>query len=82
LDVAGVFIYIGLRPNAAFLAGRIAIDEAGRIPTDERKRTALAGIAAAGSVRAGWPGRAVAAAGEGAAAAIAIDRYLAGENWS
>ena len=34
---------------------------------------------AAGAVRAGWPGRAALSAGEGAAAAIAIDRYLCDE---
>jgi thioredoxin reductase (NADPH) len=81
LDVAGVFVYIGLKANTAFLAGRIALDETGCIPTDERLRTVLPGVAAAGSVRAGWPGRAVAAAGEGAGAAVAVARYLAGEAW-
>jgi thioredoxin reductase (NADPH) len=71
LEAAGVFVYIGLQPNTAFLNGRLILDPAGRIPTDGSMRTALPGVFAAGSVRAGWAGRAVASAGEGAAAALA-----------
>ena len=41
----------------------------------------LAGICAAGAVRAGWLGRAAISAGEGAAAAIAVDRYLRTSDW-
>jgi thioredoxin reductase (NADPH) len=82
LEVAGVFAYIGLTPNSAFIAGQIALDPDGRIPTDSAMRTALKGVCAAGAVRAGWPGRAAAAAGDGAAAAIAIDRYLSDDAWS
>lgn len=81
LEVAGVFAYIGLAPNSAFLGGQIALDPDARIPTDSAMRTALKGVCAAGAVRAGWPGRAAAAAGDGAAAAIAIDRYLSNDAW-
>jgi thioredoxin reductase (NADPH) len=73
----GVFIYVGLAPNTAFLNGKLVLDSNGRIPTDSEMRTALAGVFAAGSVRTGWPGRAVAAAGDGTAAAIAAHDYLA-----
>jgi len=82
LNVAGVFIYVGLNPNTAFLGGLFALDDTGRIPTDTMTRTGLAGICAAGAVRSGWPGRAAASAGEGAAAAIAIDRYLRQNHWT
>ena len=71
LEVAGVFVYIGLQPNTAFLNGRLALDADGRIPTDSAMRTALPGVFAAGSVRSGWAGRAAASAGDGATAAIA-----------
>ena len=81
LDVAGVFAYIGLVPNSAFVAGQITLDPDARIPTDSAMRTALKGVCAAGAVRAGWSGRAAAAAGDGAAAAIAIDRYLSDDEW-
>ena len=70
VEAAGVFIYIGFQPNTAFVTGRLKLDPAGRIPTDAAMRTELPGVFAAGSVRAGWPGRAAASAGDGATAAI------------
>jgi thioredoxin reductase (NADPH) len=57
------------------------LDPDARIPTDSAMRTALKGVCAAGAVRAGWPGRAATAAGDGAAAAIAIDHYLSNDAW-
>ncbi|MGP0092546.1 MAG: NAD(P)/FAD-dependent oxidoreductase [Xanthobacteraceae bacterium] len=81
LEVAAVFIYVGLNPNTAFLGGLFALDDTGGIPTDISTRTALTGICAAGAVRSGWPGRAAASAGEGATAAIAIERYLRQDDW-
>jgi len=81
LDLAGVFVYVGLRANTAFLNGGIALDAAGKIPTDGAMRTALTGVCAAGAVRSGWLGRAAISAGDGATAAIAIDRYLSDDRW-
>lgn len=78
VDAAAVFTYIGLRPNTAFLHGQVPLDGAARIPTDGTMATARPGIFAAGLARAGSPGRAIASAGEGAAAAAAADRYLRG----
>jgi len=78
LEVAGVFVYIGLKPNTAFLDGWLALDDAGRIPTDAAMRTKIPGVFAAGSVRSHWAGRAVASAGEGATAAVAAAGGLHG----
>ncbi len=78
LPVEGFFAYVGLRPNTEFLRDRLKLDGAGRILTDANLRASLAGVFAAGSVRSGAAIRAAAAAGEGAAAAIAADRHLAG----
>jgi thioredoxin reductase (NADPH) len=80
IAAAGVFVYVGLEPNGA-LAPASVRDNAGAILTDASMRTTLPGLAAAGAARAGWPGRAAAAAGEGAAAAIAIDRWLCDKHW-
>jgi thioredoxin reductase (NADPH) len=76
VQVAAVFVYIGLAPNSGFLNGRAALDADGRIVTDASMSASQPGLFAAGSVRAGWPGRAAASAGEGVAAAVAADRYL------
>jgi len=80
MDVAAAFTYIGLQPNTTFLQDRMQLDAAGRIPTDGAMATATRGIFAAGLARAGSPGRAVASAGEGAAAALAAHEFLRGED--
>jgi thioredoxin reductase (NADPH) len=81
LEVAALFVYIGLQPNTAFLNGQIRLDPSGRIPVDGRMRTELRGVFAAGIARSGSAGRAAASAGDGTAAAIAADQYLAGGDW-
>jgi thioredoxin reductase (NADPH) len=81
LEVAALFVYIGLQPATAFLQGRLKLDPAGRIMTDNEMRTELPGIFTAGIARSGSAGRAAASAGDGTAAAIAADRYLADGDW-
>ena len=72
----GVFVFIGLRPNAGFLPDEVDTDPQGFVRTDTTFATSMAGVYAAGDVRVGSTKQAVAAAGEGTAAAIAIRRYL------
>jgi thioredoxin reductase (NADPH) len=81
LEVAAVFVYIGLTPNTAFVRDQAVLDPTGRIVTDARMRTELPGVLAAGVVRVGSPGRAVGSAGEGAIAAVAAGRYLSDGEW-
>ena len=81
LAADAVFVYTGLQPNTAFLDGRIKLGSGGGIPTDEWMHTQLIGVCAAGTVRAGSACRAASSAGDGAAAAIAVDRYLTGGLW-
>ena len=78
---AAVFAYVGLRPNTSFLQNLLGLDPAGRIPTDALTRTELPGIFAAGTIRANSPCRAASAAGDGATAAVAVDRFLANGSW-
>jgi thioredoxin reductase (NADPH) len=81
LEVAAIFAYIGLQPNTAVLQDRLSLDRAGRILTDAWMRSELAGVCAAGTVRCQSPCRAVSAAGDGASAAVAVDRYLTSGSW-
>jgi thioredoxin reductase (NADPH) len=81
LEVDAVFAYVGLQPNTAVLQDRLRLDLAGQIPTDGWMRSELAGVCAAGTVRGRSPGRAVSAAGDGASAAVAVDRYLTDGSW-
>jgi thioredoxin reductase (NADPH) len=80
-ETSAVFVYVGLQPNTASVSGLTALDADGRIPVDAQMRTALPGVCAAGNIRSGSPCRAVSAAGDGANAAAAIDRYLADGRW-
>lgn len=81
VPLRGLFVYVGSEPNTAFLPPELARDTDGRIPTDARMRTQLPGLLAAGDVRSESVAQAVAAAGDGATAAITAHRYLAGEPW-
>jgi thioredoxin reductase (NADPH) len=73
-----VFVYIGMRPNTEFLLGIVDLDHTSRVRTDIQMCTSAAGIFAAGDVRADSASQAITAAGDGATAAMAVDRYLTG----
>jgi thioredoxin reductase (NADPH) len=76
LELAGLFVYVGLAPSTAWLDGALALETSGRIPVDVAMRSSRPGLFAAGTVRAGSAGRAAAAAGDGALAAVSADQYL------
>ena len=76
VELGGLFVYVGLVPNSGFLEGLLTLDADGRIPTDIWMRTELPGLFAAGDVRRDSASQAITAAGDGATAAIAADRYL------
>jgi thioredoxin reductase (NADPH) len=75
---AGVFVFVGLEPNTAFLRGVVALDPAGHIEVDALMRTSLAGVFAAGDIRTHSVAHLAASAGDGATAATAAWRYLRG----
>jgi thioredoxin reductase (NADPH) len=81
LELAAVFVYVGLEPATTFVKTCIKLDPSGRVPVDAQMRTELPGVFAAGIARSGSVGRAVASAGDGTIAAIAAERYLADGNW-
>ena len=78
--VRGVFVYVGLEPNTAFLRGVLALDATGHIETDISMCTSLAGVFAAGDIRRHSVAQLAAAAGDGATAAISAFRYLTSGN--
>ncbi len=81
LETAAVFPCAGLVPNTDLVRDLLALDASGRINVDPAMRTEARGVCAAGNVRQGSPHRAAGAMGDGAAAAIAIDHYLATAQW-
>jgi thioredoxin reductase (NADPH) len=76
LGVAGVFVSIGLKPNTAYLKGLLPLDADGHIITNDRLETEIAGIFAAGDVRHNSARQAIAAAGDGATAAIYAEKFI------
>ena len=72
----GVFVFIGLSPNSQLVRDLVDTDEAGFVLADTGMQTSVPGIFVAGDVRGGSTKQAASAAGEGAAAAIAIRRYV------
>jgi thioredoxin reductase (NADPH) len=80
-DCAAAFVFVGLVPSTSFIQDKSILDAAGHVLTDPTLRTALPGVLAAGTVRSGCLGRAAAASGDGAAAALAADRFLTDGQW-
>jgi thioredoxin reductase (NADPH) len=76
LDVAGVFIAVGLKPSTDYLKGVLPLDRDGYIITNDRMETKIPGIFAAGDLRQHSPRQAITAAGDGATAAVFAGRFL------
>lgn len=76
LEVAGIFISIGLKPNTDYLKGILPLDTAGHIITNDKMETEIPGIFAAGDVRSNSARQAITAAGDGATAAIYTEKFL------
>jgi thioredoxin reductase (NADPH) len=78
LEVSGVFIAVGLRPNTGYLEGALALSPEKAILVNSRMETDVPGVLAAGDIRAGSPRQVSAAVGDGAIAAISAENYLSG----
>lgn len=76
LGVSGVFVAVGLRPNTGYLKEMLKLDEGGFVQVNSQMETELAGIFAAGDIRAGSIQQVVSAAGDGATAAIVAERFI------
>lgn len=56
MPCAGVFAYIGLEPNTAFLPPSVERSEGGFVRTDDALQTTVPGVSAIGAVRSGYGG--------------------------
>ncbi|HAR40526.1 MAG TPA: thioredoxin-disulfide reductase [Coprothermobacter sp.] len=81
LQVQGVFVFAGMKPDTELFKGLVDMDEKGYIKTDEYMRTNVPGVFAAGDCRVKWLRQVVTAAADGAQAAVAAERYV-DENFS
>ena len=70
--VAGVFVQIGLVPNSSLFNDKLPLTKSGEIIVDERCRTSVKGVYAAGDVTSVPYKQIVVAMGEGAKAALSV----------
>lgn len=76
LELAGVFVQIGLVPNSQFMKDVVEMTQYGEIVVDEKCNTSEAGIFAAGDVTTVPYKQIVISMGEGAKASLAAFEYL------
>jgi alkyl hydroperoxide reductase subunit F len=76
IELAGVFIQIGLVPNTEFLKGTLELSRYGEIVIDAHCATSQPGIFAAGDATTVPYKQIIIAAGEGAKAALSAFDYL------
>jgi alkyl hydroperoxide reductase subunit F len=76
VELAGVFVQIGLVPNTDFLKGTVELNRYGEIIVDHRGATSLPGVYAAGDATTVPFKQIVIAAGDGAKAALAAFDHL------
>ncbi len=78
LPLSGLFIAIGVVPKAEFLTSVLELDDEGYIKAGEDCLTSMPGVFAAGDVRKKILKQVATAVGDGAVAAIMVERHLEG----
>ena len=76
LQVTGMFVFIGFRPNTGIIEGHVDHDEMGYLRTDANMQTSIPGLFAAGDLRAQLTRQVTTAVGDATTAAIAAEKYL------
>ena len=76
LNVSGLFIFVGFRPNTGIVADHVEHDEMGYIKTDQNMQTSIRGLFAAGDLRSQLTRQVTTAVGDATTAAIATEKYL------
>ena len=77
LETDGVFIFVGHLPNNELFHGKLELDEDGHLVTDSRMRTNIPGIFAAGEIMDKVFKQVATSVGQGCAAAMQAERWLA-----
>lgn len=76
LKVDGLFVAIGIQPNNVLVQGKLKMNEAGFVITDENMATSIPGVFAAGDLRQKPLWQIITAAADGAIASVSAQRYI------
>lgn len=76
LPVSGVFMYVGSRPGTAMLGDLVERDDTGFVISDENLLTKTPGLLVAGDVRKKSLRQVTTAVGDGALAAVNLEKFL------
>lgn len=77
LDTDGVFIFVGHLPNNELYQGKLELDMDGHLVTDTRMRTNVPGVFAAGEIMDKVYKQVATSVGQGCAAAMQTEKWLA-----
>lgn len=72
----GIFVFVGFDPKGDLFKGKVTMDEAGYIITNDDMKTNIPGVFAAGDIRVKSLRQVITAAGDGAIAAIQTEKYI------
>lgn len=75
-EIDGVFIFIGHKPNTSLFKGQLDMDDLGYLIVDDKMRTNVPGVYAAGEVADPHFRQVITSAGMGAAAAIQANHFI------
>jgi len=78
LDVDGIFVFIGQKPNTEIFADEVSLDGAGYIIANESMETNLKGVFSAGDVNQKAYRQITTAMADGTIAALSMERFLRG----
>ncbi len=76
IKVDGLFVAIGLNPNNSVVKDKVKLNKDGYVITDERMRTNIPGVFAAGDLREKYLRQVITAAADGASAAYSAEQYI------
>ncbi|MBO4412744.1 MAG: thioredoxin-disulfide reductase [Clostridia bacterium] len=79
LDIDGMFIAIGRKPDTEMVFEKLNLDKNGYILTDEKMQTSVPGVYACGDVRAKQLRQIVTAVNDGAIASVNANEYILNE---
>ncbi len=76
INLDGIFIYIGLKPNSELFDNKLKQDEQGFIITDNTMQTSVEGVYAIGDIRNTPLRQVITAVSDGAIAGVTVSKYL------